>query len=602
MTARGGDSLPREQPSADAVRAALDRVLAAEAFRAAPQLSAFLAFVVGRTLEGRGAELKGYTIAVEAFGRPADFDPQTDPIVRVEAGRLRRALGQYYAGEGQNEPVRIAMPVGTYVPVFALAELSEAPAGSAAAEQGQGVRAEVGTAPGAAARHGAAVPRSWLWLGLGLLATALVALGCWYLAFGVDRSGTVGQGEGAPVFETSSGAELLPSPPALAQVPHAGNLAVVAVLVPETPADPVIAGLMQRFSVLLIDSLVRFDDLVSVRLLPTGAALPTDVDYVFEMIAERSGDTVEGFTRLRSQPDGRIVWTDHASRRLKGGIEPGELSELARGLAARLAEPFGIIHADSRRLASAPGRRCMISAVDLRRTMTAADHIAARKCLQKLAEQEPGFYPAWAYLALLAVHENAQGIEPLSEPALDRALSAAVMAVRLAPSSARALQAMMETLFARGAIDDALKSGQEALARNPYDSEVMAALGARLVQLNRPVEGLPLLERAIKSSAGRPSWYDFYAFLAAHLLGETARADSFAALFMMEETPAGLLGRAMRAGAAGDKAALEELTAKLARIAPVFAADPALYLKRRGFVPEVAQRMLTDLGIAAAPK
>jgi hypothetical protein len=99
-------------------RAALARVLASEGFRVAPRLTAFLRFVVDRTLAGDAASLKGYTIATGALGRTADFDPQVDPIVRVEAGRLRRALEAYYAGPGRDDPVMLAVPRGRYVPQF----------------------------------------------------------------------------------------------------------------------------------------------------------------------------------------------------------------------------------------------------------------------------------------------------------------------------------------------------------------------------------------------------------------------------------------------------------------------------------------------------
>ncbi len=84
--------------------------------------------MVETTLAGRGAEIKGYTIAVEALGRPEDFDPVSDPIVRVEAGRLRRALEQYYAGEGAADPVRIEVARGGYVPVFLRTGEAAAPA------------------------------------------------------------------------------------------------------------------------------------------------------------------------------------------------------------------------------------------------------------------------------------------------------------------------------------------------------------------------------------------------------------------------------------------------------------------------------------------
>jgi hypothetical protein len=85
-------------------RAALALLVESPAFRTAPQLAAFLGYVVNTALAGRPGEIKGYTIAVEALGRPGDFDPVVDPIVRVEAGRLRRAPDAYYDGEGGQRP------------------------------------------------------------------------------------------------------------------------------------------------------------------------------------------------------------------------------------------------------------------------------------------------------------------------------------------------------------------------------------------------------------------------------------------------------------------------------------------------------------------
>src|ERR1041385_2290388 len=80
-----------ERPTMEEVRAALDRIAASEAFRACPQLVAFLRYVVEATLRGAQDRIKGYTIAVEALGRGDDFDPQHDPIVRVEAMRDRKS-------------------------------------------------------------------------------------------------------------------------------------------------------------------------------------------------------------------------------------------------------------------------------------------------------------------------------------------------------------------------------------------------------------------------------------------------------------------------------------------------------------------------------
>jgi hypothetical protein len=106
------------RPPPGEVMAALDRVCASAAFRRAPKLTSFLRFVVEATLSGRGKRLKGYTIGVEALGRPESFNPQLDPIVRVEAIRLRTALAHYYEGAGAADPVAIELSRGRYAPDF----------------------------------------------------------------------------------------------------------------------------------------------------------------------------------------------------------------------------------------------------------------------------------------------------------------------------------------------------------------------------------------------------------------------------------------------------------------------------------------------------
>ena len=104
--------------SDEQVRAALDRVLAAPEFVNAARLSRFLRFAVEKALAGGGAELKEYLLGVEVFDRGQDFDPRLDPIVRVEAGRLRGKLHEYYEGGGHGDPVRIVFRKGSYAPTF----------------------------------------------------------------------------------------------------------------------------------------------------------------------------------------------------------------------------------------------------------------------------------------------------------------------------------------------------------------------------------------------------------------------------------------------------------------------------------------------------
>src|SRR5262245_15091944 len=103
------------EPTATEIRAALERILRSRCFAHATRASDFLRFVVDQTLAGEGSKLKGYTIAIHVFGRPADFDAKSDPLVRVEALRLRQRLTEYYTGEGSDERVRLDLPRGGYV-------------------------------------------------------------------------------------------------------------------------------------------------------------------------------------------------------------------------------------------------------------------------------------------------------------------------------------------------------------------------------------------------------------------------------------------------------------------------------------------------------
>jgi adenylate cyclase len=105
--------LPRQ-----AVREAIRRVLSHPEFLASPKRRSFLSYVVEETLAGRADQIKGYTIARAVFGRREDFDSGLDPIVRIEAGKLRRELERYYLVAGGQDPIRIDIPKGRYVPLF----------------------------------------------------------------------------------------------------------------------------------------------------------------------------------------------------------------------------------------------------------------------------------------------------------------------------------------------------------------------------------------------------------------------------------------------------------------------------------------------------
>jgi hypothetical protein len=136
------------------VRLQLERMLDSELFKRSERLSAFLRFVIEETLSGRGSTLKEQTLGSQLYGKGANFDGAADPIVRVDARRLRDKLREYYA-EFPEDAVVISLPKGSYLPAFTERLTADATRN---------------------ARHAVTPTRRWL---AGVAALAAFAVLCW---------------------------------------------------------------------------------------------------------------------------------------------------------------------------------------------------------------------------------------------------------------------------------------------------------------------------------------------------------------------------------------------------------------------------------------
>ncbi len=108
--------------SKESIQQELEQILASDLFGGKRQACKFLQYIVTETLEGRGEKITQYGIAIEALGKPVDYCPTESPAVRVEAGRVRKLLEEYYVTEGQGHGCQILLPVGGYMPVFRKAD------------------------------------------------------------------------------------------------------------------------------------------------------------------------------------------------------------------------------------------------------------------------------------------------------------------------------------------------------------------------------------------------------------------------------------------------------------------------------------------------
>jgi TolB-like protein len=173
--------------SRDEIQRQLERILASAHFAGAARLSRFLRYIVERTCAGESAKLKEFVIGTEVFDRDHRFDPRLDSVVRVEAGRLRSRLVEYYAGPGANDSVIIRVPRGAYVPVFELPPRADsasagdsAPSRTEAAPAASALNASPAIAPTELPAPSPAVRRrevgAWVSLGLVLGLVAMAAL------------------------------------------------------------------------------------------------------------------------------------------------------------------------------------------------------------------------------------------------------------------------------------------------------------------------------------------------------------------------------------------------------------------------------------------
>ena len=174
-------------PDAD-VRAEVDRILASKGFASAGRLSRLLRHVVDKTIAGEADQLKEYSVGVEVFDRDANYDPRLDSIVRVEAGRLRSRLDEYYNGDGAASPIRISLPRGGYAAHF------DGPSTSAFRASAD----KKGPSPHQATPENATAPRSRSWAAWPLTAGLICAVAAMVVWLG-GWNRTPAQGDNADV-------------------------------------------------------------------------------------------------------------------------------------------------------------------------------------------------------------------------------------------------------------------------------------------------------------------------------------------------------------------------------------------------------------------
>jgi tetratricopeptide (TPR) repeat protein len=552
------------------VRAQLARLSAAEPLASSPQLASFLSYVVEQTLAERGGEIKGYTIAVEGLGRPADFDPQNDPIVRVEARRLRQALRAYYEGAGRGDPIVIDIPTGGYVPVFRRAD---------AASGGWMAPDRASAAASPLRRMGSLVFIACVAALLIVGAAALRISGA--ADDDMEIAARIAAGHGADRTE-----------PRLPVV----RVSVFEALGETGPPKELARRLTDR----VIVALSRFDE---IRVLgPTAAA--GDGEYLLRGRLLRRPDGSVGFGVALHAPGSRelLVAREYPAFQPEDAalVAPDAVSEESalRTLAVEIASPQGVIAADQlARLAkeTTEDGPCLYAVQLHWRQPMRERQVRVRDCLRR---DRPGLLPpalVEADLAFLALADVRNGDLAESGAPLDRALAHARAAVSAGPSSPRAFQALMGALFLRGQTEEALRAGERATMLNPFDMDLLASYGARLVQSGAAAQGRKALLDAAESMPGRPSWLDFYLVLSALLLEDRAAMLGHADAVVADGDPLGLIAPMIAARERGAESAAVALARRLVAADPRYGADLRGVLALHGFAAPVLERLAQEV-------
>ncbi|PTM42850.1 adenylate cyclase [Bosea sp. 124] len=497
------------EPCASDVRAQLDRILASATFSVPERVRQFLAYVVNQTLEGRADRIKAYTVAVEVFGRDANFDIQNDPVVRIEAGRLRRALERYYLLGGSADPVLLEIPKGGYVPRFHWQQ-HHAEDGETVIRPGLRLDGKFGTAV-----H-AWLMRHWL-VGAVAVATMAAAALVWIV----------------PPSQPSAFATRLAQPggPSLIVKPFVN-------LSRDTDANYYAAGIGEE----LLAQLARFKEL-TVFGRETSDSLSADTSapeirrrFGNRYVLEGSVRLAEGKLRVTSRVlDGEtsaVVWSGaYDADPRTNNIVDIEMT-IASKVATAIAQPYGIIFSTPPPLARGKtsqgmeAYRCSYLFYRYRTVLDQNEHAPTRDCLEQLTASYPDHATGWAMLSYLYLDEDRFRLNPRpgSPTPIERARAAAERAVRLDPENVRALQALMTILYFSKEPAEALRIGSQALALNPNDTELLGEFGSRVAQAGEWQRGAALLEDAMSRNPGHSDYYIGLLALAAYMQGDDPRA------------------------------------------------------------------------------
>jgi adenylate cyclase len=541
MAAKGSNQPPpssdtNPSPTEEAIRQQLAKILASPQFVNSPNLQNFLRFIVGKTLAGESADIKGYTVATQVLGRKADFDPNLDPIVRIQAGRLRRALEQYYGVQGKSDAVVIDVAKGSYVPVFR----------AVARQEGAGV-----VIPGVRQEPILALPS-----GPSVAVMPLLNL----------------TGDRQQEYFTEGLAEELTSELARYQ-----ELRVIAY------------QSTRRWKGKKIDPRAAGQDL-GVRFL-VGGSIRKDAKTVkldLHLVDSQNGQRVWGEQYCRElKADSLITLQEEIARqvvaRLGGlyGIIPQTLSRESRRKSPESLETY----------------EAFLRFYHHVTILSPQTFVETLKVLEQAVTREPESGFAWSLLAFLYGQSYALQLAPMESP-LEQALVTAQKGAALEPENQITRAALAQVYFFRNERELFLPEAETALALNPNAPAIIGFLGWLLALYGEWEEGQAILEKGIKLNPHYPGWFHLAPFFYYFLQENCEEAYQEALAFQMPQLFWDPLLRAAALGRLGKEQEGARALAELLQLRPDFPTAGPFLISCYAKFPYLVEGLLESLRLA----
>ena len=572
------------------IRNALARILSSDGFSASARNRKLLEYVVGEALAGRADRIKAYTLATVVFERGADFDPQLDPVVRLEASRLRKALEHYYLTAGEDDPIRIDIPKGSYIPSF-LSRAAPPPIAAPAVQ------------PEASPER-----RHWAWsrsARTGAVAAALVAL--LVAAVVIAQPDFFGLRSATPHQSAETR-------PAIFVSPFEGG------------ADAMGANLAYGLTVGVITDLARFKNIrvfgaetsYEDRSHAPGDLMKTlGIAYIVSGQVDVADQRFRSIISLIEAKSGRYVW----SVKSDGSLSASEIfyrqGEIASLVARSIAQPYGVLFNDQiKEIAAKPPEHltsyeCVVVSELYRREESVGDFPAAEACLTRAIRDDPFYSKAYSALSLL--HSDTWRIafgadraiqDPRPQDPRMTALELAHQALKADANSSSAYLALHTAYWNLGDVAASFDAADKGLALNPNNTQLRASYGGRRCLRGDWAGGLAMLREAFAMNPALSDVYRYILFLDRYRAGDYDGALLEASQIDLPRDVFSPVSLAMAYGARGDQSRAQQAVRRIEEMVPDFRDRAIARFQAGNFDPAIIEEITQGLaraGLALKP-